>query len=114
VASRQAQRRGREGESGETVSACGLFLFFIFLIYFFIIIIFFKAEAYEILSDEEKRKAYDRGEEVLPNQGGGGQQGNPFAQHFRLSEIIFIYQIFFIYLFQTRWTDFSFPVWIVS
>jgi len=42
------------------------------------------AEAYEILSDDEKRAAYDRGEEVLPNQGGGGQQGfNPFAQHFQ-------------------------------
>lgn len=43
------------------------------------------AEAYEILSDDEKRGAYDRGEEVLPNQGGGGGGGgfNPFAQHFQ-------------------------------
>ncbi len=39
------------------------------------------AEAYEILSDEETRGKYDRGEEVLPNQGGGGQQqqGHPFG-----------------------------------
>ena len=36
------------------------------------------AEAYEVLSDEEKRKQYDRGEEVFPNQGGGGG-GNPFG-----------------------------------
>lgn len=42
------------------------------------------AEAYEVLSDEEKRTKYDRGEDVFPNQGGGGQQqhhgfhGNPF------------------------------------
>ena len=39
------------------------------------------AEAYEVLSDEEKRGKYDRGEEVFPNQGGGGpqqHQGNPF------------------------------------
>ena len=43
------------------------------------------AEAYEILSDDEKRSAYDRGEEVLPNQGGGQGGGgfNPFAQHFQ-------------------------------
>ena len=42
------------------------------------------AEAYEILSDDEKRPAYDRGEDVLGNdrgQGGGGF--DPFAQHFR-------------------------------
>jgi DnaJ family protein C protein 3 len=48
-----------------------------------------KEKAYEVLSDEEKRAKYDRGEEVFPNQGGGGgpQQhgfhGNPFANHFR-------------------------------
>lgn len=53
------------------------------------------AEAYEILSDDEKRQAYDRGEDVLGNQGGGGNPhggnpfggfggfGNPFGQHFR-------------------------------
>jgi len=46
------------------------------------------AEAYEVLSDEEKRKKYDRGEEVLPNQGGGQGGGHPFQQqgnpfHFR-------------------------------
>lgn len=41
------------------------------------------AEAYEVLSDDEKRGKYDRGEEVEPNQGGGGHQGfNPF-QHFQ-------------------------------
>jgi DnaJ homolog subfamily C member 3 len=39
------------------------------------------AEAYEILSDDDKRKAYDRGEDVLENQGGGARQ-NPF-QHFQ-------------------------------
>lgn len=50
------------------------------------------AEAYEVLSDDEKRKKYDVGEEVFPNQGGGGggagghggfpfQHGNPF-DHF--------------------------------
>lgn len=42
------------------------------------------AEAYEILSDDEKRQMYDRGEDVLGNQGGGGgQRGgfNPF-EHF--------------------------------
>jgi DnaJ family protein C protein 3 len=29
------------------------------------------AEAYEVLSNEELRGKYDRGEEVFPNQGGG-------------------------------------------
>jgi DnaJ family protein C protein 3 len=41
------------------------------------------AEAYEVLSDDEKKAKYDRGEEVFENQGGGGRpQGNPFA-HFQ-------------------------------
>ena len=40
------------------------------------------AEAYEILSDTDLRGKYDRGEEVLPNQGNGGQpQGHPFPFH---------------------------------
>lgn len=41
------------------------------------------AEAYEILSDKEKRGAYDRGEDVTGNNGGGGGGGggfNPFGQ----------------------------------
>jgi DnaJ family protein C protein 3 len=42
------------------------------------------AEAYEVLSDKEKRQMYDRGEDVFPNQGGGGGQQqhgfNPFQQ----------------------------------
>lgn len=56
------------------------------------------AEAYEVLSDDEKRAKYDRGEDVFPNQGGGGGGpqhhgfhggGNPFFRqggqqfHFR-------------------------------
>jgi DnaJ homolog subfamily C member 3 len=46
------------------------------------------AEAYEVLSDDDKRRKYDRGEDVFENQGGGGGGGqqhgfNPFAQHFR-------------------------------
>lgn len=44
------------------------------------------SEAYEVLSDEELKARYDRGEEVFDNQGGGGrQQGDPrqfFHQHF--------------------------------
>ena len=40
------------------------------------------AEAYEVLSDDEKRKMYDRGEDVFA-QGGGQQQHNPFAHHFQ-------------------------------
>ena len=40
------------------------------------------AEAYEVLSDDEKRGKYDRGEEVEPNQGGGQGGFNPF-QHFQ-------------------------------
>eukprot|EP00640_Fibrocapsa_japonica_P003420 CAMPEP_0113948404 /NCGR_PEP_ID=MMETSP1339-20121228/70111_1 /TAXON_ID=94617 /ORGANISM="Fibrocapsa japonica" /LENGTH=306 /DNA_ID=CAMNT_0000955455 /DNA_START=33 /DNA_END=953 /DNA_ORIENTATION=- /assembly_acc=CAM_ASM_000762 len=40
-------------------------------------------EAYEVLSDEELRAKYDRGEEVFENQGGGGgPRGHPF-QHFQ-------------------------------
>ncbi|KAL7575513.1 hypothetical protein ACA910_020096 [Epithemia clementina (nom. ined.)] len=37
-------------------------------------------EAYEVLSDDELRAKYDRGEPVFDNQGGGGQQHhhNPF------------------------------------
>ena len=42
------------------------------------------AEAYEVLSDNEKRNKYDRGEDVFPNQGGGGgnegQHQHPFHQ----------------------------------
>ena len=44
------------------------------------------AEAYEVLSDEEMRGKYDRGEEVFENQGGGQRQHNPhqsFQQHFQ-------------------------------
>merc|ERR1711991_49613 len=43
------------------------------------------AEAYEVLSDEERRSKYDRGEEVESNQGGGHHQGfNPFQNmHFQ-------------------------------
>lgn len=42
------------------------------------------AEAYEVLSDKEKREKYDRGEEVFPNQGGENGGGhNPFNHHFR-------------------------------
>ena len=43
------------------------------------------AEAYEVLSDDEKRGLYDRGEEVFPNQGGGPQQhhGHPGFHHFQ-------------------------------
>lgn len=41
------------------------------------------AEANEVLSDPDLRGKYDRGEEVFPNQGNGGQpQGHPF-QHFQ-------------------------------
>merc|ERR1712070_823833 len=32
------------------------------------------SEAYEVLSDEETRAKYDRGEQVFENQGGGGQR----------------------------------------
>lgn len=48
------------------------------------------AEAYEVLSDEELKGKYDRGEEVFENQGGGGghRQGDPrqfFQRHFQHS-----------------------------
>merc|ERR1712038_888705 len=36
------------------------------------------SEAYEVLSDEEKRGKYDRGEEVFENQGGRGGQHHGF------------------------------------
>lgn len=50
------------------------------------------AEAYEVLSDDEKRKAYDRGDEVFPNQGGGGGGGgNPF-NHFQQQGFTFHFQ----------------------
>jgi len=39
-------------------------------------------EAYEVLSDEEKRGKYDRGEEVFENQGGGGRGGGMDAHQF--------------------------------
>jgi DnaJ-class molecular chaperone len=39
------------------------------------------AEAYEILSDDEKRGKFDRGEEIEPEKNGGGGH-NPF-QHFQ-------------------------------
>merc|ERR1712228_285625 len=46
------------------------------------------SEAYEVLSDNELRGKYDRGEEVFENQGGGGHHHNPFEffqQHFHQS-----------------------------
>ena len=50
------------------------------------------AEAYEVLSDEEKRKAYDRGEDVFPNQGGGGGGGGHNFQHFQHGGFQFHFQ----------------------
>jgi DnaJ homolog subfamily C member 3 len=35
-------------------------------------------EAYEVLSDDELRAKYDRGESVFEQQGGGGQRQDPF------------------------------------
>jgi DnaJ homolog subfamily C member 3 len=35
-------------------------------------------EAYEVLSNEETRGKYDRGEDVFENQGGGGGGGGHF------------------------------------
>jgi DnaJ homolog subfamily C member 3 len=50
------------------------------------------AEAYEVLSDPEKRGKYDRGEEVFENQGGQQQQhgfhpfhGFPGNFHFKFN-----------------------------
>lgn len=43
------------------------------------------SEAYEVLSDDELRAKYDRGEDVFENQGGGRPHGNPhhfFHQNF--------------------------------
>ena len=43
-------------------------------------------EAYEVLSDEELRAKYDRGEDVFENQGGQQHHTNPFHfynQHFQ-------------------------------
>jgi DnaJ-class molecular chaperone with C-terminal Zn finger domain len=49
------------------------------------------SEAYEVLSDDEMRAKYDRGEDVFENQGGGGGGGfrhhgfpeEMFRQHFQ-------------------------------
>eukprot|EP00980_Cylindrotheca_fusiformis_P015066 scaffold4157_cov136-Cylindrotheca_fusiformis.AAC.16 len=38
-------------------------------------------EAYEVLSDEEMKAKYDRGEPVFENQGGGGGGGHHFNPH---------------------------------
>ena len=37
------------------------------------------AEAYEVLSDDELKGKYDRGEDIKPQPGGGQQQGHPFG-----------------------------------
>lgn len=39
------------------------------------------SEAYEVLSDEELKGKYDRGEEVFENQGGGGGRPHGNAEH---------------------------------
>jgi len=49
------------------------------------------SEAYEVLSDDELKAKYDRGEDVFDNQGGGGGGGRQhhgfpeemFRQHFQ-------------------------------
>lgn len=38
------------------------------------------AEAYEVLSDEGKRQAYDSGQDLEEMQHGGGGGGHPFFQ----------------------------------
>ena len=38
------------------------------------------SEAYEVLSDEDLRGKYDRGEEVFENQGNGGRQHHGFPE----------------------------------
>lgn len=40
------------------------------------------SEAYEVLSDDEKRGRYDRGEEVFPNQSGGSPNRHHYHQQF--------------------------------
>ena len=39
-------------------------------------------EAYEVLSDDEKRGKYDRGEDVFENQGGERRRQHHGFQHF--------------------------------
>eukprot|EP00882_Tetradesmus_deserticola_P013977 GHRQ01014853.1.p2 GENE.GHRQ01014853.1~~GHRQ01014853.1.p2 ORF type:complete len:107 (+),score=37.07 GHRQ01014853.1:281-601(+) len=51
------------------------------------------AEAYEVLNDDEKRGAYDRGED-LDQQGGGGGWGHP-GQHFQQQQGGFQYTFHF-------------------
>mmetsp|Transcript_18922 Transcript_18922/g.39385 ORF Transcript_18922/g.39385 Transcript_18922/m.39385 type:complete len:563 (+) Transcript_18922:164-1852(+) len=41
------------------------------------------AEAYEVLSDDELRARYDRGEDVMDKSGGGGGRHGPNMHHFR-------------------------------
>lgn len=41
------------------------------------------AEAYEVLSDNEKKQKYDRGEDVFEQGGQQPQSGHPFFQHFQ-------------------------------
>ena len=41
------------------------------------------AAAYEVLSDDEVRAKYDRGEDVSGNRGAGGPPGHNPHQHFQ-------------------------------